>query len=391
VAASEQRRAASHEAISAPPPVHFDVDLSQPGSFTWITAELALALDALGVDVSLRPGALSETLGPAPVAALSRLRRHPPPGTLVIGWDYVFDHDARPRDFEFFALNFEFGARDPDRWDTAMRHVLSTPSHKLPISDFCRRVLLAAGLRPERCSVVPLGYSPAVDRVRCPADLPTTRALKLLAVTNAHDVRRYGTDLLLDGFERAFAPRDDVCLVLRDYGAYNAGVAARVARLAEQGYDVLYFARLLGVDDMVRVYRACDALVAPFRGEGFGVKLIDAMACGLPVIAPIYGGPADYLTPENCRPLRYSVVPVGDCLDTRLLPRGNAPVWCEVAVDDLAAALRAAANDPEDLRRRGRRARHDVAQRFSWPAVARRLLEVVMQRPGQEDDGSGPP
>ena len=49
------------------------------------------------------------------------------------------------------------------------------------------------------------------------------------------------------------------------------------------------------------------------------MKILDAMACGLPVITPLFGGPTDFCTPSNCYPVDFALVPMGDCLDTRSL------------------------------------------------------------------------
>lgn len=43
---------------------------------------------------------------------------------------------------------------------------------------------------------------------------------------------------------------------------------------------------MLGADFMRTVYNAADVLLCTSRGEGFGVPLVEAQACGLPVIAP---------------------------------------------------------------------------------------------------------
>jgi glycosyltransferase involved in cell wall biosynthesis len=133
---------------------------------------------------------------------------------------------------------------------------------------------------------------------------------------------------------------------------------------------------------VVRFYRACDVFVAPFRGEAFGVKVLDALACGLPVIAPRYGGPADYLHDGNCIPVGYREVPVGDCLDTRLLALGNAPVWCEVDVQDLATKMSAVCRDLAGARRRAEFVRREAFERYAWPRIGAQLAAVISRLGG---------
>jgi glycosyltransferase involved in cell wall biosynthesis len=55
--------------------------------------------------------------------------------------------------------------------------------------------------------------------------------------------------------------------------AAGAGLAGRITELGH-----------LQPPDLARVYRACDVLVQPSLYEGFGVPVIEAMACGLPVV-----------------------------------------------------------------------------------------------------------
>ena len=95
-----------------------------------------------------------------------------------------------------------------------------------------------------------------------------------------------------------------------------------------------------------RLYKSCDAFVSAHRGEGYGMKILDAMACGLPVVAPLFGGPTDFLTTTNSFPIDFSLVPVGDCLDTRSLKITNSPMWAEPDVESMASQLRRVADGP---------------------------------------------
>ncbi len=100
-------------------------------------------------------------------------------------------------------------------------------------------------------------------------------------------------------------------LVVKDVGA--AGVYRNGDRDAMRAYAAsgeLPRVRLiedeLSDDELAALYRACDVLVHPYRGEGFAMPVLEAMACGLPVIVT-GGGPTD----EFCPPRRRLADPLG--------------------------------------------------------------------------------
>src|SRR5439155_1693991 len=81
--------------------------------------------------------------------------------------------------------------------------------------------------------------------------------------------------------------------------------------------------------------------------EAFGLALIEAMACGLPVIACNSHGPAAI---------------VRDGQSGWLVPPDHEPA--------LAAALLEAATNPQERQRRGREAAIDARQRYGWTTNA---------------------
>ena len=109
--------------------------------------------------------------------------------------------------------------------------------------------------------------------------------------------------------------------------------------------------------------RASDVVVLPSVNESFGQVLVEAMACEVPTIAVDRGGPAE------------------------IVDDGRTG-WL-VTPDDVAGleqAILDAATDAGERRRRGRRARGDVLERYTWDAATRDLSAVLhaaaLERPG---------
>ncbi len=62
-----------------------------------------------------------------------------------------------------------------------------------------------------------------------------------------------------------------------------------------------YFTGVLRGEDVVDAYNAADIFVFPSQSESFGLAPLEAMACGLPVVAPYVGGLRETLRPDtNC-------------------------------------------------------------------------------------------
>ena len=154
-----------------------------------------------------------------------------------------------------------------------------------PSRSAAAEVVAVAGVKEARVHVIPHG----VDRRFRPVDEATSRAvLTRLGVPGSY-VLAVGTQEPRKRLDVAVAAvralRDGghpVCLVVAgEQGAYAAAAAAALAPLGAG-------ARLLGhvaLDDLVALYTAAEALLFTSDHEGFGLPLVEAMACGCPVVA----------------------------------------------------------------------------------------------------------
>jgi GT2 family glycosyltransferase len=187
---------------------------------------------------------------------------------------------------------------------------------------------------------------------------------------------RKGAELLLQAYAEEFKPSDDVLLLLSVYNRDKAvDVRHEVAKLLPSASPpvVVMVNAEFAPHQMGALYRSADCFVLPTRGEGWGMPVLEAMACGLPAIATAWSAIPDFLTEETGYPLAVrSLVPaVARC------PWYEGFRWAEPDVEHLRLLLRTVAEDPVEARRRGERAAAAVAAGYSLETVARRVKERV--------------
>jgi glycosyltransferase involved in cell wall biosynthesis len=117
-------------------------------------------------------------------------------------------------------------------------------------------------------------------------------------------------------------------------------------------------------EQLPQALNAADVLVLPSVGEAFGLALVEAMACGLPVIACASHGPAAIL-------------------------RDGESGWLVPPDDEqaLAAALIEAASQALERRWRGQSAAAEAGRRYGCAAIAARVASVYQEVVAQREKG----
>jgi len=118
----------------------------------------------------------------------------------------------------------------------------------------------------------------------------------------------------------------------------------------------VFFAGWRDHDDLPLRLSCAECFVAPSTNEPFGLVYLEAMACELPVIGTLSGGPPSFIN----------------------VTRGKPDGWLVPPDDEtaLADALVTAINDDAEATRRGINAHRHARQNYSWRRVADRVTQI---------------
>jgi glycosyltransferase involved in cell wall biosynthesis len=363
-------------------------------SFALCNREFCLGLLARGVDLAIVPtGSRSPEGGPLGIhpALVDRICETP-----CVDADVYVRHQWPPR-FDpppsgrwVIMQPWEFGSI-PAAWVGPLRTIID---EVWGYTHFVRDCYIAAGIPPARAQVVPVGVDPDIFRPQvAPLPIATNKRFKFLFVGGT--IHRKGIDILLNAYASSFTSADDVCLVIKDIGTgsfYRGQTAgAMIDRLRSNAGapEVVYLDQSLTSAELAGLYAACDCLVHPYRGEGFGLPIAEAMACGVPGIVTGYGAALDFCNDENsylilARVPRFAERRIGDIetIDHPWLAEPDAVVMRHL--------LRHVVANPEELRTKGRAASELIRSRFTWSRavdVIELRLEALCRKPGPRHSG----
>lgn len=255
-------------------------------------------------------------------------------------------HDMTPEKFpDMFDLTSPYGRLVTKRWIAGKRRLCERADCILAVSEQTKRDVVAFyGIDPARITVTYHGVSMSGGAERAaPVGFP---ARYLLFVGTRNTYKNF--PLLLEACAPLLAT--DLGIVCIGGGAFSPDEQALLQRHGIAGRVVQ---RNVSDDELAASYAHALALVFPSRYEGFGIPILEAFACGTPVLLaeascfPEIGGDAAlYFDPDDAAALREQLRRViGDeALRASLVEKGRARAstftWEATAAKTFAAYRR---------------------------------------------------
>jgi glycosyltransferase involved in cell wall biosynthesis len=207
------------------------------------------------------------------------------------------------------------------------------------------------GVSPEKIAVVPVGVDSSVFR-----PMPAVKKVPGRIMTTASsDVPMKGLLPLLEGLAKLRTEHDDAHLVVVGRLREGSTIPAALDRLGLN--QAVRFVSGVSDQAIVDLYAEAQLAVVPSLYEGFSLPAIEAMACGVPLIATTGGA-----LPEVAGPSGVSALLV-EPDDPGALANAMSSLLCD-----------------EPLRLRlGAAGRRRVAERFTWPVTARATAEQYFE------------
>lgn len=290
-------------------------------------------------------------------------------------------------------------------WHPQWKKFYHFVDYYFPSSNFSAEVFSINGVPPEKTFVIPHGidtkvFNPHIPKVK----LNTKKKFKFVAVVAPHF--RKNIEMLLNAYCEAFTAKDDVCLVLKTKvykhsdGIYDMKKNPKGRKAFEIvmgdvfkklykkfGKNIPEIELLSGhVENVASIYNACDCHITTTGAEGFGMPLLESMACGLLSIAPNYSGQLDFMNEKNSL-----------LIDTTM--RNAKPVesyWTfnpkskigEASKEHTKELMHKSVNEYDKLMEKFKPEMERMVNEFSWIAASQKIIDAVEGRVPHYEPGT---
>jgi len=266
------------------------------------------------------------------------------------------------------------GTKIPTSWRLALNekfinHVIVPSTHTLG-------ACMTAGVQTP-ISIVPHGYDPKVFNTEGRAEIDEF-AFVWCKGWSQGDKDRSNLVLFLKAFAEEFKNDAKVKAIVKinpSYAQIDFPAAIRALNIEGLKDKLFLNAQIIPSTELAKVYKSGNVFVSTSRAEGFNLPCLEAMACGMPVIAPAFGGQADFIKDgENGWLLQKG---------KSIVPGDSNPIyeecrWWDSDQKELQERMRYAFDNRDETRKRGIQASNDAGS-YTWEDSARAIEKICKE------------
>lgn len=253
----------------------------------------------------------------------------------------------------------------------------------LPSSEYVRDIFLRAGIPDEKIVVLPLGVD--FDALNAPPDegfkFNTNKKFKLLNISIPH--ARKNIPLLIDSYFEEFSADDDICLIVKttiagkkDHFEIDVKAAFEEIKTRHRNKSLPEIILLEHrFNNMATIYKETDALINVAASEGFGLPLLEAMACGKLVAAPRYGGVLDFLE-HNKNSLLIDTVEVKAPPEYQYWQASPGATVGYPTKESIRATMRKLYENHHELHKKFDENMKRTVEKYTWENSAKMILDL---------------
>lgn len=238
-------------------------------------------------------------------------------------------------------------------------------------SSWGREVFIENGLNEDMVKAVPEGVDTSFFNPEIPKIVELNDGKFKFLVVGKYEVRKCTKEIIL-AFSQEFKKHEPVSLVLlchnffiKDFDIVKEIEKLNVAHLA----NIRIIKYLPNLKDVSRLYKSCDVLLMPSRAEGWGLPIMEAMACGLPVITTNYSGQTEFVNENNA--YLTDIKGLVDIKDPVFFdPRIYNGQWAEPDFHHFKYLMRHVYEHRDEARQKGAFAATDMKQDWTWDKCA---------------------
>lgn len=247
-------------------------------------------------------------------------------------------------------------------------------------SDWGRKIAIENGINPEQIEVAPEGVD---NNTFHPYLKPNKERPFRFLLVGKYEIRKSFDETIM-AFAREFGNDPNIQLVIKsdffkDPELKRQELVNKIAALNVNNIKLIWGYK--SIQDIANLYRSSDVFLFPTKAEGWGLPLIEAAACGLPLITTYYSGQTEFLQDikSSCEFLPYDLEPIGCPEYQEFYPTddGNFGKWAVTTESAIATAMRRVYTNYQAFSTQALKNSEIIRSKYSWANSAIKSLEIL--------------